>query len=753
MIKIPSFQYHFTVEIINGEGVLLISEDKTYILHGTLYEEIAKVMDGHKTTIEISNLISNDKNATNIHYAFLMLEQKGFICEANNSLAKSISAFWATESLDGNIASKRLSKEKVWIHSIGTVSDCLIKSAISQEGIEFADGRENASLAVVITDDYLNPELEQFNIEALKSNLTWLLIRPLGKEILIGPWFISNSTACYQCLLLKLRRHKLVEEFVRRRRYGDNTGVATAIAALPATQCLAANLAAAEVARFIGSNGSSRLIGKILSLDTQQWLTQHHIIGRLKNCRTCGNSTAPSAMPLPLNLKHKEKAPFFEDGGHRTVSPEATLDRYKHLISPITGVISALSIQHQGVAYVYTAGHNSAYDVENLSSLKRGLQNTNSGKGMTEIQAKVSALCEAIERYSGEYTGAEYYVKCSLVDAPFVAIDPNLCMLYSDKQYQERDSWNAKNSRFNRVPERFNPNEEINWTPAWSLTTEQFKYFPTQYLYYGAPLVENIHRRVAPCCSNGNAAGNTIEEAIIQGLFELVERDCVALWWYNRLIKPGVDLASFNDQCFFELIEYYDSIGRDVWAIDITSDLKIPCFAAISRQRIGNEEQILIGLGCHLDAHIAVQRALAEMNQMLDNGEMLESGKVNSMILDDTETENWLKHATLANQPYVGIDVSQPLKTKPEYTQLATGDALQDIIVCREKIECTGLEIFVLDQTQEDIGLPVVKVIIPGLRHFWARFAPGRLYDIPIKLGWLKAPLVEEDSNPISIFF
>ena len=54
----------------------------------------------------------------------------------------------------------------------------------------------------------------------------------------------------------------------------------------------------------------------------------------------------------------------------------------------------------------------------------------------------------------------------------------------------------------------------------------------------------------------------------------------------------------------------------------------------------------------------------------------------------------------------------------------------------------------VLDQTREEIGLPVVKVIVPGLRHFWARFAPGRLYDVPVKMGLLDKPHRENELTP-----
>jgi ribosomal protein S12 methylthiotransferase accessory factor len=54
----------------------------------------------------------------------------------------------------------------------------------------------------------------------------------------------------------------------------------------------------------------------------------------------------------------------------------------------------------------------------------------------------------------------------------------------------------------------------------------------------------------------------------------------------------------------------------------------------------------------------------------------------------------------------------------------------------------------VLDQTRPDIGLPVVKVMAPGLRHFWTRFAPGRLYDVPVSLGSLARPRAEEELTP-----
>jgi len=56
--------------------------------------------------------------------------------------------------------------------------------------------------------------------------------------------------------------------------------------------------------------------------------------------------------------------------------------------------------------------------------------------------------------------------------------------------------------------------------------------------------------------------------------------------------------------------------------------------------------------------------------------------------------------------------------------------------------------VLVLDQTRPDVGLSVVKVIVPGMRHFWARFGPGRLYDVPVMMGWVENPLTEDQLNP-----
>jgi ribosomal protein S12 methylthiotransferase accessory factor len=76
-------------------------------------------------------------------------------------------------------------------------------------------------------------------------------------------------------------------------------------------------------------------------------------------------------------------------------------------------------------------------------------------------------------------------------------------------------------------------------------------------------------------------------------------------------------------------------------------------------------------------------------------------------------------------------------------------DSHEQVMTCVRLAEQAGLDFLVLDQTRPDVEVPVVRVIVPGLRHFYRRFAPGRLYDVPVKLGWRDWPLTEGELNPL----
>lgn len=296
------------------------------------------------------------------------------------------------------------------------------------------------------------------------------------------------------------------------------------------------------------------------------------------------------------------------------------------------------------------------------------------------------------------------------------------------------------------IPKPFDETQTIDWTPVWSLTEQTHKYLPTAFCYYNYKLPKE--HRFCSADSNGNAAGGTLEDAILQGFLELAERDSVALWWYNRLPRSSVDLASFNEPYLLDLQRWYESQQRELWVLDLTTDLNIPAFAAVSRYRGGEKEYIIAGYGAHFDPKIAILRAVTEVNQIgCHLPENYPSADAESAL------SYWFEHATIANQPYLAPDRAMPVKQYADYPPQWSDDIQQDVLMCAERAKQAGLEMLVLNQTRPDVGLPVVKVIVPGLRHFWSRFGAGRLYDVPVKLGWLPTALTEDQMNPMPMVF
>jgi ribosomal protein S12 methylthiotransferase accessory factor len=515
----------------------------------------------------------------------------------------------------------------------------------------------------------------------------------------------------------------------------------------PSTKAIAWHLAASEIARWVARGSSTELSGKILTLDVLTWKTESHTLVRRPQCAVCGT---PNEREPTIVLQSRPKR-FTRDGGHRSSCPEETLSRYGHHVSRLIGAVVGLGRfpGGDGLVNVYGAGHNFARRQGSLAELKRGLRNHCAGKGVSDAQARASGLCEALERYCGVFRGDEPRITARLVDLGGSARHPNDCMLYSAEQYRDRAEWNARGSQWNGVPEPFDDSSAIEWSPAWSMTNQEVRYLPTAYCYFDYP--QNPWTCVG--CSNGNAAGNNLEEAILQGFFELVERDHVALWWYNRVRRPAVDLDSFDEPWLRQLTRYLaTNSSREVWVLDLTADLQIPVFVALSRRIDRQPEEILTGFGAHFDARIALIRAVTELNQMLTWVMTDSSGKrLVPDPLDDPESLRWLKTATLENQPYL-VPASAPARRLGDFPTCHTGDLVEDVLACQKLVERQGMEILVLEQTRPDIGLPVVKVVVPGLRHFWARYAPGRLYGVPVRLGWLGQPLSENDLNPIPLF-
>jgi ribosomal protein S12 methylthiotransferase accessory factor len=746
MLNHPTFRPHFHVEIVAGEGVFLLSDTRQTLLQGRLYELVAPWLDG-RTAEDVCERLRGKASPAQVYYALAQMERKDYLCEKEEALPAGQAALWSSQQVAPAAAARRLAERAVVVRAFGVEAGPFVELLKSLH-VRVAD---EGPADVVLTDSYLRGDLRACNAEALRGGKPWLLVKPLGRQVWVGPLFRPGKTGCWECLARRLQANSPVAAYLQGRN-GHAGAVVHDLASTSATMQVARGLAANAVASWVVHGELSELDGKVQTLDVPTWRLQTHVLVSLPFCPACSSREDAEHRPFRPPVLESRKKAFTSDGGHRAVLPEETLARYGHHVSPITGAVPMLERAdpaNDGVLHVYVAGNNVARRHQHLGQLRGDLRALSAGKGTSDVQARASGLCEGLERYSGVFRGDEPRHRARAAELGGAAVPLGDCLLFSERQYSERETRNATGSRFSFIPEQFDPEATVDWSPVWSLTRREVRYLPTAFCYYDYPQPDGQTYCIA--CSNGNAAGNTLEEAILQGFLELVERDSVAVWWYNRVRRPGVDLHSFGEPYLDRLQAFLHKHGREFWVLDLTADLGIPVFASICRRTDGPPEQIVLGFGAHLESRVALLRAVTEMNQMLTSPLLKPEGKELGDPTADPDTAHWLKTATTANQPYL-LPAGGPPQTAASYPWIWADDLAEDVRTCQARVERTGMEMLVLDQTRPEVGLPVAKVIVPGMRHFWTRFAPGRLYDVPVRLGWVPRPLAEEELNPVPMF-
>jgi bacteriocin biosynthesis cyclodehydratase domain-containing protein len=732
--------------VVDDDKLFIVDGDRQSLIEGRVGPALAPRLDGTRTSAELLAELPA-LPIGQVLGTLARLEGIGQVVEGPPTEDPARTALWDRLGRDPRRADRALAGAQLrLLDCAGGAVDAGARAAFAAAGITH---REEAALDVVLTDDYLDPALEGVNRAHVQARRPWVLARLTRTELWLGPYLHPNGP-CWACLAFRMEGNRQLHRYVRAkhgRRVAGGTGPA-----LPATLAAGAGLLAGELQMLLATGEANQIADAILTLDTVTFESARHPVIRQPRCPVCGTPRAAGSPRVELQPRPKR---WIDEGGHRHNRPEATLARLSKHISPLTGAISSVRSQNtedNGVTYSYASGHNFALMQDSTYFLRKNLRGRSGGKGRTDLQARVGAICEAIERYDGVWRGDEPTRRATYAELGPSAIHPEELLLFSDRQYAEREEWNAGQvASYHIVPERLDPERPIAWTEAWSLTHERARPVPAAYCWYGHPdLLESFF---CAADANGSAAGNTLEEAVLQGLMELIERDSVALWWYNRARRPAFDLDSLEDPYVDVVRRHYRTLDRELWMLDLTSDLGIPAFSAVSYRYGGPVQDILMGFGAHLDARTAAMRALTELNQFLPAVcERLPDGRTRYWM-DDPDAVAWWQTARLDSEPYVLADEAQPARRLEDYPALVSDDIAQDVRACVARLGDAGHEVLVLDQTRPEIELAVVKVMAPGLRHFWRRLGPGRLYEVPPRLGWIPRPLDEAELNPNSIFF
>ena len=750
MIEFPRFKKWFHPVAIDQNESAVLSENSQHILHGRIYAAVIPLLNGKRNVHEIADQFSNDFGAARVYFHLLQLEKNGFLEDGRNEDLHPSQVFLnqiceAPQDIDEWPAT-------VYLISLGSC-DTDLSIRFNDPDFKFLALDEfhsvsisPGSLCVVITPDYFEKALIEINRKAISEKICWLPFKPSGFIPWLGPLFEHDGTGCLECLLHRLRGHRVIESYYFKKNPPvHSSGLSTG--QTPFSLDIAFGFLKLELAKLHARRTDDTLKNRVLTIDLKNLeVTRHRLIGR-PQCPVCGNSTSCSVKDFhaakPMKLSSRLKSGY-QHSGERIIQAEETCRNLADHMSPITGTVGFLRRMTDipdFFGYYYTSTwptlgsllcwfHRARISPTGIST----------GKGTTDAQARASAMGEAIERYCTQYEGYEPRIQATYQAVQDRAVDPDSLISYSRQQYEHREMWRRK-AETSYVPEPFEKKAEIDWTPAWSLTRKQWRLIPSAYVYYNYPLDRG--GLFFNGDSNGVAAGNCLEETLLQAFFELVERDAVGIWWYNRIQRPELDLSSFEISYVDQLRNGLSDNGYHLYCLDLTTDLGIPVIAAVAIHTTDPKEDPLIGLGAHLDIQIALIRSLSELGQSWNLRSTFQVNKYFQQMCG----------RLFSDMEYIHPDSAARLRSRHEFTSPATEDFLEDIEYCVDLIKEKNMEMFAVDLTRPDVDLRVVRVIVPGLVHFWPRFAPRRLFQVPVKMGWFKMPLSEEDLNPVPFYF
>ena len=351
-----------------------------------------------------------------------------------------------------------------------------------------------------------------------------------------------------------------------------------------------------------------------------------------------------------------------------------------------------------------------------------------SGKGPTKRHAMASALMESIERYSSLPSGwLGKFVRSS-----YSELSKTHKVLHPDKIVE---------------PMRFvyHTNMMMDWLPGHDLVSGEEIMVPASialFRYTPSPPAINPFSYFH---TNGLASGNVMEEAVCHALCEVIERDAMSLadlrasaipfhilrtivhslnaaafsvspilsdrFVDDPSIFPDVDIEEINFEPVKSLVEKFRQAGISLMVKDITSDIGIPTFNASSVEWISHDYGYLAeGHGTHPDARIALLRAITEVSQtraanIQGARDDLRKIKYNDENTDDRRAWQFLRSTK-----------------KIKFSEVPTffnEDILDDINLILYRLKNVGLnQVIIVDLTNQDIGIPVVRAIVPGLETF-----------------------------------
>jgi ribosomal protein S12 methylthiotransferase accessory factor len=429
--------------------------------------------------------------------------------------------------------------------------------------------------------------------------------------------------------------------------------------------------------------------------------------------------------------------------------PAATLPRLRSFVSPVTGVVRGLSetLAASDELRLVSIGCELA---DGLPTIGTPLESYTGSEHWSRDAAEAAAIGEALERYSGSYIPEQRIVVASAVEIGDAAVDPERFALFSEEQY----------ARSGFPFRRFRRDTVVGWVEGFSVPEGRRAYLPAQLVFMPWERRAPDEARIGHATSSGLACAATLEEAILTGLLELVERDAFMLAWHNRLSLPLLDWSADDELARLDS-RYFAPSRLRYAAVDLSVFLGVPTVLGVVHGPPGCLGALGVGAASAPRVGDAWRKALAEAfsvrrwvsDRALEEPERLGRPATTIQAFDD----HTLYYADEEQaQRAAFLDSAGERRETADVAPLEGENVLELIEAVCHRLAANGVSAYVVDVTSPDVaaaGLSVVHVLAPELCQLdvveGARFLGGRrLYEAAFAAGLVPRMLEPADLNP-----
>ncbi len=576
------------------------------------------------------------------------------------------------------------------------------------------------------------------------SSMPHLLIQIHHGAGLVGPFFLAPGTACGRCLEQRWLSTKDDLDAAGLRAYLESPAAASPVdnpwLHQAAHETFAA-LVTAELDRF-RSDTQPLTVGLVYEIDLRTLAVGLYPAIRVPGCPTCGELPPDTAAAAEISCRARPKG----DRRRLHLRELPDLAELGDLFNAETGLVRQWGADPESPIYCYAQA-----ELGDAS----GHMAPGFGRAFSVDRSQVIAALEALERRAGLSPRAKRTtVEGSFRELAERALDPRRVGLYEDHLYGNPD--------FPCLP--FDPERPLRWVWGYSFGRREPLLIPEDLVYYGG---RPGHRPIVAETSNGCALGSCLEEAILHGLFEVVERDGFLMTWYGRLPLRPIDPYSTADPDTLLVLGRLETLGYEFHAFDMTLETGIPAILGVCRNRRDEVVRSIFAGDASLDPETSLATALSEVTGMLHrlrHRAITEAGHMEELVEEPARVRSLDDHALLYASPRMApvysflLGKQEPMALKRVWPAVElAGDLRADLERCVEAVLHCGLDVLVVDQTsdeQRDFGLRVVKVLVPGMLPITFGSAMrrvrdlDRLYAVPAALGFPAAPRSVDELNP-----